>query len=238
MMGSVTGRFMSNDLARSVLFLRHGCTDWNLAGKFQGSSDIALNSLGVKQARFAAKMVASLDPWKIVSSDLARAYETARPLAKLTSLQIDSDKRLRETNGGLWEGLTYEQIQQSFAKEFGLWISGDVNQKAGGAENRLDVANRMVVALNEYLLEIPPGKLLVVVTHGGAIRSVLNRMLNLPYASWDILGGLTNCSWSVLQEKHHIDGFVKNEVGFENQSWKLIEHNAGSLPEVDDSYLG
>lgn len=238
MNSSVINRFISNDLARSVLFLRHGCTDWNVAGKFQGSSDIALNSLGVEQAFFAAKMVASLDPWKIVSSDLVRAYETAKPLGKLTSLQIECDVRLRETNGGVWEGLNSKQIKQNFPEEFSLWISGNVQQRAGGGESRLEVADRMVAAVNEYLLQIPAGKLLVVVTHGGAIRSVLNRMLNLPYENWDVLGGLTNCSWSVLQEQHDFYGFEKGEYVSRNVSWKLIEHNAGSLPEFDDSYAG
>ncbi|MGB3014153.1 MAG: histidine phosphatase family protein, partial [Candidatus Nanopelagicales bacterium] len=89
---------------RRLVLWRHGRTAWNLEHRFQGQTDVALDEVGVRQARAAAGLLMALRPQLIVSSDLSRARDTAQALADRTSLTVQTDPRLRETNGGRWEG--------------------------------------------------------------------------------------------------------------------------------------
>ena len=69
-----------------IVLWRHGQTDWNIASRFQGHSDIALNEVGIRQAERAAPLLLNLEPSRIISSDLIRARMTAEALAKLSGL--------------------------------------------------------------------------------------------------------------------------------------------------------
>src|SRR5262245_22002704 len=94
----------SHDHSVRLVLWRHGQTQWNVEGRFQGQSDIPLDQVGEQQAERAARLLAALQPTAIYSSDLTRATMTAAPLARLTGLTVISDKDLRERYGGLWEG--------------------------------------------------------------------------------------------------------------------------------------
>lgn len=205
---------------RRVLFWRHGQTSWNLAGRFQGQTDIPLDEVGHEQARRAAELLASLKPAAIVSSDLQRTRQTAEYLAVATSLSPRADARLRETYAGAWEGLTFAQIDRQFPAESGAWKAGAVDLRPGGGETRLEVGLRVAAAVSESVATLEAGELLVVVTHGGAIRSGLSAILQLPKEYWSLLSGAANCHWSVIEEQH------------DALPWRLTEHNAGSLPEA------
>ena len=87
-----------------VVLWRHGQTDWNVENRFQGHSDIPLNKVGEYQVTAAAKVLAGLNPDRIISSDLIRAQSTAAALSKITNLKVEINAGLRETDGGLWEG--------------------------------------------------------------------------------------------------------------------------------------
>jgi broad specificity phosphatase PhoE len=189
-----------------VVLWRHGQTDWNILNRFQGHSDIPLNDVGIYQAQHAARLLADMEPTKIISSDLQRAHATALELATLVDLPVTLDPDLRETNGGKWEGKTgLENRAEDFAN-FVRWIDGDNNPAGETGERRTDVALRAV-----------EGQTLIVVTHGGTARCVLGHLLALPQSHWGVIGGLSNAAWSVLQ---------RNPRG-----WHLVEHNAGSIPE-------
>lgn len=86
--------------SQRIVLWRHGQTDWNIENRFQGHSDIPLNSVGHRQAERAAPLLLSLKPSKIVSSDLIRAQQTAAALATLSNLAVSIDAGLRETHGG------------------------------------------------------------------------------------------------------------------------------------------
>lgn len=201
---------------------RHGRTRWNLEERFQGHSDVELDETGRAQAERAAQLLASLNPVAIVSSDLRRARDTAEALARIAGVAVKEDARLRETFGGTWQGLTVFEIRATDPAAYDLWRSG-ADVPAGGAESRSQVAARAVPAIHDALAEVPPGQTLVVVTHGGTARSVIGSLLDLPMDRWAVVGGLANCCWSVLEE-----------VGQDGQDghtgWRLVEHNAGSLP--------
>lgn len=200
-----------------VVLWRHGQTDWNILNRFQGHSDIPLNDVGIYQAQHAARLLANMEPTKIISSDLQRAHTTALELAALVDLPVIVDPDLREINGGKWEGKTGKENRADDFANFVRWIDGDNNPAGETGERRTEVADRVVAAIKRALGTEEVGQTLIVVTHGGAARCVLGHMLELPLPHWGAIGGLSNAAWSILQ---------RNPRG-----WHLVEHNAGTIPE-------
>ncbi|MCU1632489.1 MAG: Histidine phosphatase family protein [Micrococcaceae bacterium] len=210
--------------ARRIIFWRHGRTEWNHAGLFQGQEDIDLDDTGRDQAARAAEILMARGPSSIISSDLRRAADTATALAERTGLPVSYDKRLRETDAGQWQGLSFAAIDEQFPDDNAAWRGGDPDVRAGGAENRLEVGERMLAAVTDAVARIAPAETLVVVSHGGSIRAALAALMGLPPARWGALAGLSNCHWS---EVHEVVG--RSDALF---SWQLTEHNVGlgSLP--------
>ena len=195
---------------------RHGQTEWNLERRFQGSMDIELTGAGVAQARRAARLLASLKPDAIVASDLSRATATAAELAAVTGLDVAHDSGLRETYAGDWQGLTHEEIVGRYGEQYNAWKRGE-SVRRGGGELEIEVADRAAPVVLEHVGKLPAGGTLVVVSHGGTIRTTIGRLLGLESRHWEGLGGLSNCCWSILGEGA--------------RGWRLLEHNAGTLPE-------
>ena len=202
---------------RRVVLWRHGQTEWNMAGRLQGQTDVPLDEVGREQAQIAARLLQTLKPSVIVSSDLSRAVDTARALADLSGLDVALDEGLRETFVGTWQGLTDAEIKERFPEEYAAWRQDHAHQRRGGGEIESEVAERAVQAIERALKTVPDQGTLVVVTHGGTARVTIGKLLGLPEKYSGVLGGLSNCNWSVLGEGH--------------RGWRLLEHNAGSLPE-------
>jgi broad specificity phosphatase PhoE len=205
---------------------RHGQTVWNAERRFQGQSDIPLDETGQIQAERAARLLAGLRPALIVSSDLSRAAGTAAPLARLTGLEVTLDKDLRERHGGCWEGLTDTEIRARYPAEHATWTPPDGEPSSVVAERVAGALQRVATLLVEEPVpaegQAPaePGAatpLAVVVSHGAALRLGMSRLLGMPEELSGVLGPLSNCSWSVL--------------GRRRGHWRLLEHNAGTLPE-------
>jgi probable phosphoglycerate mutase len=195
---------------------RHGQTAWNLEGRFQGTTDIALTEVGIGQAKRAARLLAALKPDAVIASDLQRAADTAAELAALTGLDVSHHEGLRETYAGVWQGLTHDEISSRFGEEYAAWKRGEPVRRGGG-ELETEVADRAAPVILDAADKLPDGGTLVVVSHGGAIRTAIGRLIGLEPHTWESLGGLSNCCWSVLGEGA--------------RGWRLQEHNAGSLPE-------
>jgi probable phosphoglycerate mutase len=189
---------------------RHGQTTWNAEHRFQGQTDIPLDETGEAQAEQAARRLATLRPQALFSSDLIRAQQTAAPLARLTGLPVILDKDLRERFGGDWEGLADAEIRERYPAERATW-----NPPNG--EPTIAVADRVGAALTRIADTLEDGQLAVAVGHGAALRLGMERILGILTEGTPILGGLTNCSWSVLELR--------------NAHWRLQEYNAGTLPE-------
>ena len=206
----------SRTKGRRIILWRHGQTRWNVERRFQGSTDVELTETGRAQARRAARLLAGLRPDAIIASDLRRAADTAAELAALTGLEVTLDEALRETYAGVWQGLTHDEIIARYGDEYAAWKRGEPVRRGGG-ELETEVADRAAPVVLRHVEKLPEDGTLVVVSHGGTIRTTIGRLLGLDPRDWESLGGLTNCCWSVL--------------GQGLRGWRLLEHNAGTLPE-------
>ncbi len=205
---------------RRIILWRHGRTQWNLEGRVQGQTDIALDEVGRQQARDAAARLASLNPYRIVSSDLSRAFDTATALGERTGVPVETDPLLRELAFGVREGLTWRESWERFPEQMQAWADGH-EDRVEGAETHAQAAGRLDAALTKHLEDLPEGETLVVVAHGAVLRTGTCLFLGFPETHWRFFGGLSNCHWSVLEESRYEEW----------SQWRLTEWNSGSLPE-------
>ena len=168
--------------ATDLLVVRHGQSEWNAIGRWQGHADPALSELGRRQAAVAAASVGAVDG--IISSDLLRAAETAAIIAEQLGVgPVMIDERLRERDVGEWTGLTRVEIN----KRWPGWI--DDLRRPDGFEDVDSVLLRVLEAF-AAVREASPGGSLLVVTHGGVIRSLASShgLDDIPIAN---LAGIT-----------------------------------------------
>jgi broad specificity phosphatase PhoE len=175
----------------TLLLVRHGETDWNRDGRWQGHSDTQLNELGRDQAR---RVAAELDGADVLyTSDLARARETAEIIAAALELEVRTDPRLRERSFGAWEGLTAPEIEERFADDLARWRVGE-GAGATDAEPFDAFAQRVRGFLDEALAR-HPGETVLVVAHGGTIRVIHALASGLDYVrDHRSIPGVPNCA--------------------------------------------
>ena len=205
----IAGRLPALPVPRLILW-RHGRTEWNAQGRFQGQLDPPLDGTGRRQAATAAPYVAAgLRPEDtvVVSSDLARAAETARTLGGLLGVEVRLDERLREHGMGAWEGLTRADVADRFPDQYADWVAGRPVLGRGG-EDPEAVSGRAVAAL----ADLPPAAVAVVVTHGGTAGRLIEHLLHLGPEHRRVLGPLGNCGWS--------------ELVAQSGRWRLLRHNS------------
>lgn len=203
---------------RQVVLLRHGRTEWNATGRFQGQQDSPLDVIGRAQAEAAAVAVAPMHPDALVSSDLSRARLTAESVGAECGLPVEFDERLREIFLGKWEGLTRAEARRRFPDEYARWQAGE-DSRRGHGETYAEVGARASECVTDWLDRLGPGSLLVAVTHGGTARATIGTMLGMAPDTWWRLAPLSNCRWSLLADM--------------GRGWRLEEHNAGSPPEEE-----
>ncbi|MGA2447599.1 MAG: histidine phosphatase family protein [Polyangiaceae bacterium] len=160
-------------MARILLVARHGETDWNVANRWQGQSDVPLNERGRAQARALAARLRGWVLGGVVSSDLSRARETAEILASALGLAFDHvDVGLRERSFGCFEGLTRDECIAYYPNEWLAWQRDHVMPVGGESADAL--LARATAAFERAARGVArddaPG---LVVTHGGVIRAMV-----------------------------------------------------------------
>ncbi len=148
--------------------VRHGQTDWNLAGIYQGQSDIPLNETGIEQAKTLAQSLAGTHFDAIYSSDLLRARQTAEIIARQFDLPVVTDPRLREIRQGVWEGMTIQEVKRKYAPDFTRDAEQITIPRAEGAESLAEVITRMVEVANE-IYDRHNGHRVLLASHGLAV---------------------------------------------------------------------
>lgn len=185
-----------------LYIIRHGETDYNRDGRYQGQSDIRMNETGRSQAAAVARRLARIDLTAIYSSDLNRAQECARVIASGGPVALDP--RLREIDVGRVVGLTLEQIAQR-EPQFHTALRQDPDRAVfPSGESALDVHRRATDAFEAIVARYPQGRV-AVVTHGGLITLVVAEALGLPLPNRRRLypenGGITLIEWTADRRK-------------------------------------
>ena len=160
---------------KRLYLVRHGQTDWNLAGRIQGQRPVPLNEEGRKQAELLARFFARFPLAAVWSSDLPRAVETAERIAAPHGLAVHTTPALRERNFGPLEGLAGDEIEAFLAGEGVRHL-----HEVPGVEDDAALLGRILPVLAEAR-EI--GGEVVLVTHGGALRTLLYHLAGLPPSS-------------------------------------------------------
>ena len=150
--------------------IRHGQTDWNLANKTQGKTDIELNSTGIEQARNAKEKIEKLNIDVIISSPLKRAQKTAEIINEKNNCKVIYDKALEERGFGNIEGLSIEEVKKDL-KERENYNDYNLNLKGDNVEPVRDLCDR-VWGLLDKLKQEYQGKNVLLVTHGGTSRAI------------------------------------------------------------------
>lgn len=234
-------------MTRRLLLLRHGQTHYNASFRMQGQLDTELSELGVRQAHAVGRVLAPRRPWTILSSDLQRAHETAKALASEVSLEVRTDRRLRETDLGTWQGMTHSEVDDQWPDARKLWRSTPRWAPPEG-ESRIDVARRTRQVVDDLLQSSPewdehPA---VLVAHGGAIAALTAALLELPVEQYPMFNGLGNTCWVQLSAHKRLDvtdgsapapapEVAPTTDAARDVIWRLDQWNAGVTPPVEVS---
>lgn len=162
-----------------LFLIRHGQTEWNRLGKYQGQSDTALSSEGIRQAELLAQHfpAASLDI--VYASDLKRAVVTAEHLARRFCCPLHADAALRELDFGAWEGLTYQEIAQRWPQEVADFFQAPESLQIPAGETFSALQARAMAKIRAIRAE-NEGKNVAVVAHGAITRGILTALLHIP----------------------------------------------------------
>jgi broad specificity phosphatase PhoE len=202
---------------RTLIVWRHGETDHNASGIWQGQLDIPLSDKGREQALTASAALTAYKPSVIVSSDLQRAADTAGSLASRLGLEVRYDQRLREIHAGLWQGMTAGDVAEQFPVEQAALVAGEDIRRGVHGESLGQVAERTRAAVGELLTDLGPGECAVMATHGVAGRTVVAGLVGLDqHTAWQTLGGLHNCHWAEVHEY--------------SRAWRIVAWNVGAKP--------
>lgn len=181
-----------------VLLIRHGQTDYNREHRLQGVMQNPLNQRGRDQAACVARYLKGVSIDALYTSPILRALETAETIGKQIGLAPRSDERLREIEFGIFEGLTFAEVERRFPVAHRNWSTGYLAYKAPQGESRQDVQRRMRAAWDDLTVS-SDHKSIALVSHGSAIAIFLGSIYAmLPDKS------ITNTSITTLKRREAI----------------------------------
>ena len=161
--------------ARALYLARHGETEWNRAGRWQGHTDIPLSAIGRTQAEALAADLHGRGIVDVYASDLGRAAETAGIVARALGVEaVAVDARLRERGFGCFEGLTRDECADRHPEAWARYLA-DRRATPPGGEPQSDVSARVVAALTD-IARVPraAGAAALAISHGGTIRTFVH----------------------------------------------------------------
>lgn len=180
-----------------LYFARHGETDDNARLVFQGQGGKGLNPRGRAQARRLAERMHNARVTTIVSSDLQRAMETAVIVGDACKVEPSLDRDLREVDVGEWTGKSHEQIEGLYPEEWAAWSNG-LDVRRGRGETYAELSERIeraVVRISAMDARDP----ILVVSHGGSIKSYVARVLGVGPEGLRALAGVGNAGLTIIE---------------------------------------
>ncbi len=158
-----------------ILLIRHGQTDWNIEGRWQGTIPTGLNDIGRSQARALAAYLAHRQIGSIYSSHLPRAFDTAKAIGDTIGIIPQTDERLQEFNLGVFQGLTRDEIKLRYPNEHRDFENDYWNYVVANGESRRALQNRAHDVF-QHIVATATGPEVAIVSHGGTIRMLLLRL--------------------------------------------------------------
>ncbi len=163
----------------TLLAIRHGETELNLAQRFQGHSDSPLTENGRKQVAALGRRMGKMKFDTLISSDLGRARETAAIIAEFTGHSVKTDRRLRERNYGVLEGLTISEIKAGHLNVLERLEANDPDYVIPGGESHRQHYQRNLAVFEELQSRMADGRVALAV-HGGVLDSLFRYVSHLP----------------------------------------------------------
>ncbi len=162
-----------------LVLVRHGQTEWNVDGKFQGQSNVALTEEGIRQARELAEHfpVQKLDA--IYASDLSRARVTAEIVGDYFGLPVQVTRELRELHFGDWEGLSYDEIVSGWPDALENFLQHPDRLRIPHGESFHQLQERAMLVIAK-ILAAHDDETVLVVAHGAILRTILTAVLHMP----------------------------------------------------------
>ena len=205
-----------------IIAVRHGETAWNVDARIQGQLDIALNDRGHWQARQVGRALADEPVAAVYASDLQRAWHTAERIAEAASAALHPEPDLRERRFGLFEGRTFQEIEQAWPEQAQHWRKRVPHWVPPEGGESLQVVRERVGNAVHRIAARHPGELIVLVAHGGvldAIYRLANRMDIEAPRSWELPNaainrllwspeGLSMVGWS---DTRHLEATARDE---------------------------
>lgn len=188
---------------KTLYIVRHGETDWNKMGKYQGITDVPLNENGLNQAKACGNALKDVTFDRILSSDLSRALVTAETIRGDRTTSITVDKRLRELNFGDWEAMLFSDIEARWPGLIDEMYLRPHLVKVPNGESFKDLQNRAWEGLEEFLNVNDEEETLLIACHGGTIRTLLCKLLDI---------SISHC-WNFSQGNTAINRIFYNGMG-------------------------
>ena len=200
-----------------IYLIRHGESQANERDAFIGHTDLDLTEKGHIQAEKTVEFLMGVDADVIYSSDLIRAYHTAEHTAKMKDMEIIKSKSLREIYAGEWEDKTFCELEEEYAKDYGVWIKNIGRAVCNGGESVEDMAKRVVNEFGKIVRE-NEGKTIFIFSHGTPIRVLM--------ALWEgkTLDELKDVPWALNSSVTHV----------EYAEGKVIVHSYSDVSHLGD----
>jgi broad specificity phosphatase PhoE len=218
---SIFGGFL---MSTKIIMVRHGFSEANLAKVFTGQSNISLTDIGLEQARLCGEFFRVWSPcsalgeertekiWDygisdidaIYASDLKRAYDTAIPIAKALSLEIEKCEDFREIYAGDWEMMPFVEIDEKYPVEYGVWKNDIGRARCTGGESVAELSKRVLGAIRNIAVKHDGGAV-VIVTHATPIRAACAAARGLDPLEMGRESWVSNASVSIFE----FDGTLK-----------------------------
>ncbi len=206
-----------------LCIVRHGETAWNAEHRVQGQLDIPLNEIGMTQAQAVGRALKDERFDVIYSSDLVRARQTADPIASFLSIKMLLEKDLRERHYGIFERLTYAEVQSRFPEDYARFAARDPEYAFRTGESLKDFSQRSIAIVSK-IVQQNEGRNILVFTHGGVLDKLYRFITGLPLSAERDFG-IPNAGLN------HIE---ISAAGWQIRSWADIAHLESALDDLPE----
>ena len=194
-----------------LLLVRHGESLWNRESRIQGHSDSALSDLGRRQAERLGQRLAREPISAAYASDLSRAFDTAVIALSGRGIEVVPEPALREVRLGVWEGLLSAEVEARYPGMREWFYSDPADRAVPGGETMREVQTRAHAAI-ERIVAKHPDETVLIATHGGTLKTLLCRWLNLPLSQYRSLSSANCCLYVVEADVASFRVVVHHEV--------------------------